>query len=462
MSTTTAPALWDHQRRAVEFALSRKATLFHMGLGTGKSRCAISVARDTGAKRTLILCPLSVVDAWRSQFDQFGDGFRFVGLGSGSVAKKVKAVKDAEALADAFGDQLVVVINYESARCDPFASWATSRTWDLLVMDEVHRIKSARGKTSRWVSRVAQQSSRRLALTGTPMPHSPLDVYAQFRSIDPTIFGWSFVKFRKRFAVMGGWGGKQVTGFRNLDQLRERMSRVTFQADRSVLDLPEAIHERRVVDLSPKARGLYADMDRDFSAQVREGEITAANALVKLLRLQQLTSGRVTVDTDTDTMTVKVDDAKERAMVDLFTDLPADEPVVVFGKFSADLASVHAAAKAVGRESLELSGKRRELQAWQAGAAPIIAVQIQAGGVGIDLTRAAYCIYASTGFSLGDFEQSLARCHRPGQDRTVFYYHLVARDTVDERVYQALQDRKQVVEAVLDGIHDNNHEGDHA
>ena len=67
-------------------------------------------------------------------------------------------------------------------------------------------------------------------------------------------------------------------------------------------------------------------------------------------------------------------------------------------------------------------------------------------------TRAAYCVYISVGFALGDYEQSLARVHRPGQDRTVFYYHLVARGTVDESTYQALRTRKNLVEAVLDGI----------
>ena len=93
------------------------------------------------------------------------------------------------------------------------------------------------------------------------------------------------------------------------------------------------------------------------------------------------------------------------------------------------------------------------MEAWQAGDAPILAVQIQAGGVGIDLTRAAYCVYLSTGFSLGDYEQSVARCHRPGQDRTVFYYHILVKDSVDERVYKALRARKNVVESVLADIY---------
>jgi SNF2 family DNA or RNA helicase len=453
VTTATAPALWDHQAQAIEFALERRATLFHMGLGTGKSRCAIEVARRAGAKSVLILCPLSVCDAWLDQFAKFGPEFRLAVLSRGSVAKKASTAKKGRERATAYGGPFVCVVNYESARNAPLAGWLGKQRFELLIMDESHRIKSPSGITSRWVSRLAQTCGKRLALTGTPMPHSPLDVYAQFRALDPQLFGWSFTKFRRRFAIMGGFQMKQVVSYTRIDELREKMARITFQASRDVLDLPEAIHEQRLIDLPPKAKKMYAEMERDFCTWVREGqEVTAANSLVKLLRLAQLTSGRVTVETDTDHELVKVHDAKEKALADLLTDLPMDEPVVAFGRFRADLASVHAAAKATGRGSLELSGSKRQLQEWQRGDAPILAVQIQSGGTGIDLTRAAYCVYLSAGYSLGDYEQSLARVHRPGQNRPVAYYHIVAKGTVDEKVYAALRDRKQVVEAILDGI----------
>ena len=218
------------------------------------------------------------------------------------------------------------------------------------------------------------------------------------------------------------------------------------------MDLPDAIHERRIVELSTKGRKIYEELDRDFCAQVVEGEIVASNALVKLLRLAQITSGLVSVDTDPPEM-VRVDSEKQKAVADLLEDLPADEPVVIFGRFRSDLDAGHAAAKSLKRDSLELSGRRKELEDWQAGKAPILCVQIQAGGVGVDLTRAAYNFYLSVGYSLGDYEQSLARSHRPGQERTVFYYHILAKDTVDERVYKALKERKNVVESVLADIH---------
>jgi SNF2 family DNA or RNA helicase len=94
----------------------------------------------------------------------------------------------------------------------------------------------------------------------------------------------------------------------------------------------------------------------------------------------------------------------------------------------------------------------KELERWQAGDATILGVQIQSGGLGIDCTRAAYAFYYSLGFSLGDYEQSLARLRRPGQTRCVRYYHLVAKHTVDEQVYAALRDRRVVVDAVMERL----------
>ena len=126
------------------------------------------------------------------------------------------------------------------------------------------------------------------------------------------------------------------------------------------------------------------------------------------------------------------------------------EPVVVFCRFQQDLDVVHEVCQRLGRSSGELSGRKDQWEDFQFKEAfEVLAVQIQAGGVGVNLTRAAYAIYYSIGFSLGDYLQSLARIHRPGQRRPVTYYHLIARKTIDERVYEALEARQDLVEAVL-------------
>jgi SNF2 family DNA or RNA helicase len=448
--------LWTHQHEAVAFAAARPAAMWHMGMGTGKSRCAIELAKRVEAKRVLVLCPLSVCAAWSEQLARFGSGFIDINLGKGGVKAKTTKAKQALARAAALNEPCFVVVNYESARNAPLSQLLEKQGFDLLVLDESHRIKSPSGATSRWVSRLARTCKRKVGLTGTPMPHSPLDVYAQFRALAPDVFGWSFVRFRSRYAKMGGFGGKQVTGFQNMDHLQEQLAKWTYQADRSVLDLPDATHTTRLVELEGEAKRIYRSLDDDFTAAVLDGEVTAANALVKLLRLQQTTSGLLPVETASGRVQENVvSTAKQDALKDLFDDLDPREPVVVFGRFRGDLFNVHQAAQRAKRASLELSGARNELADWQAGHAPVLAVQIQSGGTGIDLTRARYCVYLSAGYSLGDYEQSLARVHRPGQKRPVSYYHFIAKDTVDEKVYDALRSRKQVVEAVLDGIHSN-------
>jgi SNF2 family DNA or RNA helicase len=89
------------------------------------------------------------------------------------------------------------------------------------------------------------------------------------------------------------------------------------------------------------------------------------------------------------------------------------------------------------------------MQQWKDGGADVLAVQIASGGAGVDLTRARYCVYLSTGFNLGNYVQSLARCHRPGQTKPVSYYHILARGSIDETVHHALRHKQNVVDAIL-------------
>ena len=212
----------------------------------------------------------------------------------------------------------------------------------------------------------------------------------------------------------------------------------------------------RPVILSAYAKKLYQVLKSEFVVGVADGTVTASNALTRLLRLQQIGSGWARQDRNIETgdegQLLQIDTAKQDALADLMEDLNDEEPIVIFCRFHHDLDAVHTVAAALGRASLELSGRKNELPAWQSGAAPVLAVQIQSGGVGINLVRARYCVFYSLGFSLGEYLQARKRTHRPGQNRNVTYFHLVARDTVDEAVYKALEARQDVVESVLKGV----------
>lgn len=487
---------WRHQTEAIEFARKRASSMLHMGMRTGKSRVALELCRDWEAQRVLVLAPLTVVaDAWHTQIQLFGHGFRFCllgariltgwkiytrdGEGAGwtdeDIGRKKPPVKFKSEVfrrelqdADETGHALFVAVNYESARSGfakkgdklergSLAAALAFVDWDVIILDESQKLKDPFGTTQRFVWKKLR-AAHWLALTGTPAPHSPMDLFAQFRILDPRIFGWSFVQHRDRYAVMGGWDAKEIIGYQNEEEMREKIARLTFQVGREVLDLPPAQHIRVEVDLSAKAQRAYDELDALFRTEVLGGEINAANALTRLIRLQQITSGWAAVDTEDDTADegaistrlVDIDHAKQDALFDLLSS--TDEPVVVFCLFRADLDAVRSAVRSAGKTCSELSGRAKELPAWQAGETDVLAAQIQAGGIGIDLSRAPICIMYSIGFSGGDYDQAIARIHGPGSKKPVAYYHLIARGTVDESKYGALRAKKKVVAAILDDI----------
>lgn len=440
---------WGHQKRAFWFAHDRPATMLAMGMGTGKSKVTVDLIVNKEYRLSLILCPKSVVKGvWPGEFTvHAGAPLVVVALHKGTVGQKVAEMKRALQLTERKGQRVVVVMNYETAWRDPMASYLLSQTWDLVALDESHRIKAPGGKASKFCADLGKRARYRLCLTGTPMPHSPLDVYAQYRFLDPRIYGTSFVRFRNRYAVMGGFGGYEVKGYQNQEELNSKFYACAFRVGPEVLDLPPVTHAIRTCTLSPAAWSKYKALEEDFYTEVEEGSVTALNALTKLLRLQQLTSGFLKLD-DQNKVT-PVDYAKQELLDDLLEDIPGDEPVVVFARFQHDLDIIKSVALQQGRTCGELSGRMNELAAWQQGDFNVLAVQIQAGGVGISLVRSRFQIYFSMGYSLGDYEQSLKRIDRPGQTRPVTVYHLVAEGTVDEKVYEALAKRRSVVEHLL-------------
>lgn len=370
-------------------------------------------------------------------------------LTQGSIKQRSAALRDCSA------SRFVAVVNYDVVYREPLCNVIHSVPWDAIVLDESHRIKSASGRQSRYLFSLAKAhpKARRLCLTGTPMPHSPLDIYGQFRFLDPRVFGTSQVMFRNRYANCDPVFKSKVRSYKNQTEFAAKIDANAWRVTADeVLDLPDALHERITVTLSRRTMQAYHELERNCVAELERGTVVAANTLTKLLRLGQMTGGYCPVPRQDGANILTLVDgmpAKAMALEDWMSDLPQAEPIVVFCRFSADIEEVHAVCRRLGRSSAELSGGNRGLSAWQAGESDVIAVQIASGGTGIDLTRAAYAVYYSTTWSLGDYEQSLARLRRPGQTRCVRYFHLVAKDTVDEDIYAALRQRKDVVESVV-------------
>lgn len=462
------PTLWPHQQAAKDFVNGKKAAMLAMVMRSGKSRVTVELLDERTAMNTLLICPKSVLDVWPEQFQQYSERMtQCLVLKKGTLQQRTDQAKYfIQSYSGAQQVSKVIIINIDAFWREPFFSWAMKYQWDAFVMDESHRLKAPGGKASRAAAMLAHGGGAqrpeipfRLALTGTPMPHDPLDLYAQYRILDHSVLGTSYQRLKMRYAVTAnipgapvpiikGWRVQQGPYYVKVlaDEFDAKFHSLAYVVGPEVLNIPEPLHITRYCELTSKGRRIYGDLEKDFYAEVEAGEITASNALVKALRLQQTASGFARL-ADAEGSEIEIDDSKKALLADLLADV--DEPVVVFCRFRHDLDTVHSVCVGLGRGSLELSGRVNHLESWQAGGARVLAVQTQTGGVGIDLSRAKIAIYYSLGLSLGDHLQSLARLQAKDMNWHPAYYYLLAKGTVDEKVYRALHDRKDVIEEIM-------------
>lgn len=325
-----------------------------------------------------------------------------------------------------------------------------------ILSHNCQKIKSAGSKTSKFFKLLHANSKKRVGLSGTPTPNTPLDIYGIYRFLAPEIFDTSYQRFQMRYAEMGGFENHTIIRYINEKELNEKVYSIANRIETAdVVELPDSMDIFVECELSPAARKAYDEFYNEAVIEFSNGvELTAANVLVKNLRLAQIASG-----------TVKDDDGNEHLIdtnkMDLLEELllSIDEPCVVFTRFRAEVEQIRAMIEGFGAKGekpktvCQIASGKDERELFASGEADVCVVNIQAGGVGLnELVRARYGFYYSTGYSSGDFEQSKARIKRPGSDLTkkVFYYHLVAKNTMDEVIRAAIEKKIDIVQTILE------------
>jgi SNF2 family DNA or RNA helicase len=452
IAVPTATTPWIHQGCALSFINNKRAWYLAMEMGTGKTLVTIMHILENSLKRVLILCPKSVLQVWADEWAKHAPNHSYdiLVLDSGTSKKKAEIVKLKFAVANSGGRKIIIVTNYDSARQEALAEELLAHRYDLVVLDEAHKTKAPGGVTSRFCARLGKNAKVRGCLSGTPLPNNLLDSYAQFRFLDPGLFGTNYARMRNSYAIMGGFDNREVVGFRNVERFERLFGYLTFRVDKDVLDLPPVTTMYSYCDMSPGAAKIYKELKREFITQVKSGEVTASNALVQLLKFQQLTGGFIITD---EGATDGIDTRKSDLLAECLDSIDRGEQVVVFCRFKHDLEQVCRVAKSLWRPYGELSGDQNDLQGGQIpGSVAVLGVQIQAGGLGVNLSAARYAIFYSVGFSLADYLQACARVHRGGQTRPVTLIHLLSKGTVDEKIYQALSDKREVIDSILEAI----------
>lgn len=438
---------------------------FLFEMGCGKTLTAIAV---TGAgyklgkiKRVLIVAPTSVCAVWPKEFADYAD-FRYtVKTLLGTKPQRLKALADLEAFP--FQSLKVAVINYESTWRDGIFEKLLEYDADLIIADESQRIKTHDAAQSKSMHQLGDKARYKLILSGTPVQNEAVDIFSQYRFLDPTIFGTNFYAFRNRYAVMGGFNRKQIVQYKDLDELIRKEHSIAYRVTKEeALDLPEQTFQTRSIILSTKERAIYDRLRRDsFTELDNGGKITATTVLTKLLRLQQFTGGFLVADDAAKPELVST--GKLDALSDIIQDcvLEGKKKLVIFARFIPEVLEIIKRSENLigksGMKTVAIYGaipkeQRGDIvQQFQKDPSTMVLVgQIDTAGTGITLTAADTCVYYSVTFNYATYSQSLARIHRIGQRNTCTYIHLVAENTVDSTILKSLSKKEDLAKTVVD------------
>lgn len=442
----------EHQLRGLGELLLGQRWLLAWEMGTGKSAVAAMALRTIFDKPrplkeslALIVCPRSVLRTWPDELEKHAGLGCVVYDGAPTARARIRSL---------LYNEQIVVTTYELLRQD--REHLRKLSIRAVVADECHRAKTMTTKSSRALRAVSRRADWRWALSGTPAPNAPTDIWGTLTYLDEALLGTiSVTALRRRYCVMGRHPG-QVVGYRNLDELSEITARVSSRVTKEqALDLPDKVVAPRTCQLSGETARVYRDVRDKAVARLKEGgTLTVDNVIAESLRLLQIAGGHCPTD---DGGLQEIPSPKLDLLADVLADVPVDEPIIVWTAFVAEAERI---AKMLddGSRSLALhhgrlsnEARTEAVEGWKRGETDVLVTTAASLREGVTLTRAAISIYYSRSYSLLDWLQSSDRSHRIGQDRKVTIIPLVAAGTIDEKVEAALDRKEKVQEMILKG-----------
>ena len=411
------------QKAGIAYACERKNTLIGDEMGLGKTIQAIGVINLTTPKTVLVVCPASLKLNWKIEMVKWLVAERTIDIVNGG------------------GDQIpanpdIIIINYDVLT--KHAKALQSRTWDMVIMDEVHKIKNPKAK--RTIQAVSIKANRKVLLTGTPITNRPIELQPIAGYLDHKSFG-NFFYFAKKYAgaykSRFGW---DFSGSSNLDELQRRLRQafmIRRKKDEVLRDLPAKV--RQVIVLPNKS---YShELAKEFEALADAVEETSFEA-VSFERMSIVRHEMAL--------------AKVNDVVDHLADL--DHQVVVMAHHKDVVQDIKEGLEAFGKKVVTLTGdcnqthRQESVDTFQAGKADVFIGTIGAAGVGITLTKASHVVFAELDWVPGNVSQAEDRCHRIGQEDSVLVQHLVVDGSIDARMAEALVEKQKVLDRALDNV----------
>lgn len=463
--------LYKHQIRGANMALRAFGALdaktpgggfgelFEMGCGKTLTTIAVAGALYNLGKidRVLVVAPTSVCSVWPHDLNQFATFPWEARVLLGDKKKRLKALNELENWP--FKALRIAVINYESTHREGIFEALAAYKPDLIVCDESQRIKNPSAAQSKALHKLGDAAPFRMILSGTPVQNNAVDLYSQYRFLDPAVYGANFYAFKNRYCIMGGYGQHQIVGYRNMDELVEKEHSVAYRVTKEgCLDLPQQTFINRYVQFTDAEQAIYEQLRKSSFLELETGEnVTATTILTMYLRLMQLTGGFLTADEST--RPKQVNTAKLDALADIVDDYVVDagKKLVIFARFRAEIAAIENLLRLrkiqygsiYGDVPMEERGKI--VDDFQTNPdTKVFVAQIQTAGLGITLHAASTAVFYSYDYNYANYAQALARIHRIGQHLPVTYIHLVVDGSIDEKILAALENKEDMAKTVVD------------
>jgi SNF2 family DNA or RNA helicase len=453
---TTHPYL--HQSEALEVAFDKPNFAYFLEQGTGKSKIVVDEIVNLIERKKItlavIVAPNLVHINWVEQFETHGPPnykkweIQVFKSGVPLVTQEAETRRIINS-----GKVLVFLINVEAFSYqkapDYLLRLLRSRHQSYICIDESHKIKSPGARRTKQLVSLGRMAMYRRIATGTEAAEGIEDIFSQFNFLRRGLCGHNtMASFKAMHCIMGGFESRQILGYRYQQILADTIAPFIYaKRKHECLDLPDKVYVTHHIEMTGEQKVLY-DRLRDDLMLLFEDEATidATLAITRIMRLQQILCGHLTVEKDGHDEHRLVKSTRANFVAELVDEHYGKS--IVFTRFVRDVELVKNALDGLGIMCIPITGsispgsrmelinmwrKQREYRA--------LVMTIATGGTGLTLNEANNVIYYSNDWSSTNRIQSEDRCHRIGQTSKVTYHDIVVKKSVDEVILRALKNK---------------------
>lgn len=455
---------YEHQIDGFNFGLENDRWLLGDEMGLGKTKQVIDIAMakrlEKGYKHCLIICGVNGLKwNWRNEVSIHSNENAYI-LGQRTKAGRIVIGSNADKITDLDklidNDNYFIITNVESLRSDDIVErlikLCADKTIGMIAFDECHKAKNPSSQQGKGILKL--HADTMIAMTGTPLMNTPLDLYIILRWLGYEKH--AFYSFRNHYCNMGGYGGYQIVGYKNLDELESRLDEIMLRRRKEeVLDLPEKMYIDEFVDMTPKQKQVYDEVTAEIKMNIDQIKM-ANNPLAELIRMRQATgytgilSSQIQESAKLDRMEELVEEAIENT-----------KKVVIFSNWTQMTDAIcerfndtrtHNYYYALITGETKDSDRQAIVERFQNDDdTKVLIGTAGAMGTGLTLTAGTVEIFMDEPWNMALKEQCVDRCHRIGQKNNLTIYTLMCKDTIDERIHEIVEKKGAMADAIVDG-----------